>query len=959
MFITALTIFLFVAGLWLVGIALVKRNAKRDALAARDELQLDSASSTPLRSTSANKRGSPSESPLPKVDANSRHVVDKEEPISRIQKPREPIANTPKGTSSPIAASNLAQTSGEVAAFAPTTTLRFTPPQLPPRVPQTNAVPRQQTSSGATVARENTKSIPPPALPADVDFAVDTPFRPRITQSNPPPPPSAERPKTIGDHSQPPPMQLSPFVAAQVAPLASATSAPRESKLETPSRRSSQSQAKSTPIATTNIRRLNPHPKFIGLDESIEFEGRFLRSPLTYFATGYANADPSTICTVLPVGHAHAATDLGYWPSYVGATIDQRAAYLDWMAGRRIDPNVSIGYPFIFFAGLERRSLVECEDELLCVQEVRRLLEIYGENRSFRGYSADFQSFVGFRLLETMTEEQVRAWYDPLIAEAASARKALLAWYCERSIGLPADLALTLSETNELARGGVVLDRSRHEFEALFCLRYRESFGDGLLLKAAKSRLVVEYRSASLAIPEAKRKASYALANVLGKPAQFNKIVELWNSCIEDLRSLTRKRAKVTDQALNAETWSALPAELRETVDHPDLDRWNKLVANSPRSRGVHLTTAGALASLAGTAQKEKLTPKHFTTLAAQAQLFDLAIEPDARITGKGIAWEAPVAIWRQEASTEVDPKLYFAVSNLLILLLTVAMADDVLDEREVAVITELVENGFSLDPAMRQRVEAVRELSLRTPSKANQIAKKIQEIHSRQDVLRTANLLVEVAGADGVVSASEREVLNSLFRNLGLASRDLESALLKSQAKIAGDDLVEVGSTTTHERGEAIPRPPTTLANEKAQEPTLDFVRIAKLQQETREIAHVLAAILDNDSEEDQSEAVQSGLHRSETPSMPKSSAVNPALITLDLRYHGILTRLVEKSAWPMPEIHALAKEHHLMPVGVAETLNCWSEDEFDDSLIEEGESWILNASIVERLHNGHLTQI
>ena len=92
---------------------------------------------------------------------------------------------------------------------------------------------------------------------------------------------------------------------------------------------------------------------------------------------------------------------LGYWPRYCSISAECRGAYIKWLAGNRSDPNIPLGYVFIYFYGLERRvivdSIVGSVDDLEFVaifKEILRLKEIYGKSNSFNNYSA--------RLLETM-----------------------------------------------------------------------------------------------------------------------------------------------------------------------------------------------------------------------------------------------------------------------------------------------------------------------------------------------------------------------------------------------------------------------------------------------------------------------------------------------------------------------------------------------------------------------------
>jgi hypothetical protein len=69
-------------------------------------------------------------------------------------------------------------------------------------------------------------------------------------------------------------------------------------------------------------------------------------------------------------------------------TPDQRKNYLDWLIGGRSDPEVELGYVFIYFYGLERRVVVDQRNLDEVADELMRLIPIYGASRSFRGYAS-------------------------------------------------------------------------------------------------------------------------------------------------------------------------------------------------------------------------------------------------------------------------------------------------------------------------------------------------------------------------------------------------------------------------------------------------------------------------------------------------------------------------------------------------------------------------------------------
>ncbi|MDR2077619.1 MAG: TerB N-terminal domain-containing protein, partial [Rickettsiales bacterium] len=110
------------------------------------------------------------------------------------------------------------------------------------------------------------------------------------------------------------------------------------------------------------------------------------------------------IATNLPISDYSSKikpSKLSYWPSYsTGTSKEQRRAYLTWLANGRCEPVDDIGYVFLFFYGLEQRYfeiLVNDSPEKEMEQiknEVRRLLEIYGQDSSFRMYANQFLNYM-------------------------------------------------------------------------------------------------------------------------------------------------------------------------------------------------------------------------------------------------------------------------------------------------------------------------------------------------------------------------------------------------------------------------------------------------------------------------------------------------------------------------------------------------------------------------------------
>ena len=692
--------------------------------------------------------------------------------------------------------------------------------------------------------------------------------------------------------------------------------------------------------------------RFFGKAEQLQLAGRTIPSPLTYVAE-FASAanDASTVVSTLPVGNGAHALPLPYWPSYASADPDQRARYLDWMAGGRQDPSVPIGYVFIFFYGLERRVLVDGLDEEIAAAEVRRLLGVYGENRSFRAYASDFLAFAPLRRegsLLAMTETELVAKLGSLAHESATALAGVAAWHHLHRQALPAHIAATIASGMESAKRGAVVTRSATELLDLFTIRYRDSFGDGLQVEPSKRPLTIAYRPASATLLTMARSLTVTLPDALGRVGQFRKLVALWNDCVDDLRKASAKKRGA--KALDAAAWSALPAELRAEYDHPDQDRWDAAVAKLPILAGFHLTEIGQLAVLTGIERSEKLTPAQLKKIAARAADVGYAMEPEPRVRTKGMEWRSEVLVWRSPNTEAPDAKLYGSVSAMLSLAMTVAMADGIFTPEEQEAVNSFLAELFTLDSEMLTRVEAIKQLMARDSRRLDAVAKTLRATRTPKELAKLAAVLVAIAAADGTIAETEEKALRTLYRNLGLPAADLAAAITKTGARLERDAAVEVQPASPGAGGVPIPRPP-----EEAPKLRLDRAAIDAIVADTRDVAAILSEVFEAADEAGAPEsAPEPSSSHGQAPAaklveLPRASEATAALAEgLDVRYHAALEELLSRDAWAQADVRHMAERHRLMPGAILDTINAWSDDFLGDFLIEEtGGEWKINREL------------
>lgn len=696
-----------------------------------------------------------------------------------------------------------------------------------------------------------------------------------------------------------------------------------------------------------SARSIGREAAFFGRGTAIRVGSFELRDPLAYVAASPRNADASTIITELRIGNARHATQLGYWPSYADSSADQRAAYLEWMAGGRQDATVQLGLPFIFFYGLERRVFVDRQDVEACRAEVTRLLDMFGQSNSFWGYATRFLSFLPLADWQTLNEGQVIFNFQSLSSRDELALSAALAWYYERKLPLPPQFAASAATAMEGAKRGVVLERARDELVELFRIRYLDRFGSGLVVAAGKNPKVLEYHPASGTLLRQAGKPRAIIPDVLARQAQFKPLVEIWNSCVDDLRKLSSKKAGAPDQ-VTREMWEAMPEELRAQVDHPDLDRWLDFVNHAPRVGSAHLVNAGDLARLVGMEASDRVTAAQGRKITQSAALLGFAIEPDLRVAPRSMPSEAPIAIWRAHDTSAPDAAIYVPATTLLSLLLSIVIADEEADDRELGMVTTLIEDSFVVDDMMRQRLSALREILVRVPAKSNAIAKRLRETKTSDQLKAVGKMLAAVAAADGILADGEHKALKSVFKALGLGNADLDSALVTVGLRLKAHEPISI-APATRGKGEAIPKPPAESESDK-----LDQEAIARILAETREVASILADVLDtDDSEEASAPNKPAPSVTKQVPSL-EDKANGPfgsIASSLDLKFHPALAELLTRPVWSEQDARNLARKHRLLPGGLVEAINAWTEDELGDSLILEGPDWRLNADVAQRL--------
>lgn len=364
------------------------------------------------------------------------------------------------------------------------------------------------------------------------------------------------------DHAIQPKTFSSPPIISQAAP--SFTGAPN-------------SQISQPPVAVAT--KPTRGTRWISRGEEIEVQGIRIGGGLLYVGTtlskvtGYG-VDPALIDPRLPVHGFGNGEDMPYWPSYSDISATSRGAYLRWLSGGRLDPNVTLGLVFLFFYGLERRALAEksqvSDTEWEQIRaEVQRLLGIYGNNHSFLSYANGFLGILG---AATIDGDKLAANSPTVTKSYESSNLSLrmgLGWMANNARPVPSNWALAWVRSHDAFYERTPATRCHDQFERLFAIRYSGQFGEGVVVKPNKTTIKASYKPASASFGGDFDLTIPALPDITVLKQPIEKLILLATQCIDELDPYSRYLGRNPDAGESAGALALLPQSLIQHGGHP------------------------------------------------------------------------------------------------------------------------------------------------------------------------------------------------------------------------------------------------------------------------------------------------------------------------------------------------------------------------------------------------------
>lgn len=698
----------------------------------------------------------------------------------------------------------------------------------------------------------------------------------------------------------------------------------------------------STPAASFKIPDAQPQTsdaRWVRPDESVTVADFLLPGGLFYVGTTlgrHERHEPSLINPQLRVAKHNvdsAQRLMPYWPSYDAVSPEARRGYLQWLSVGRRDPLADIGYVFLFFYGLERRLLVEAQADAvaqserpLILQEISRLLDLYGSNPSFRGYAQNLLAYLNNQTLDpelylheppqvTVSRHEV-----PLVLRIGLGQHAVN----KRPLDARWALAWALADPNISKRSPVT--RCKEVFSALFMLKYASTHPAGIVLPCNKTKLKHGYRPASarLSVPTLRLGD---LPDITATSATRNKLQVLLDRCADELDPYSRYIGKHPDNAQALEGLLQLPVALWPMTARKELDALKAGIEDD-----LMVMSFGELAGCFQSA--ETLSRNKTLALARALESYHIGMEPDVLAGSKTPKAQDLIALF---ATQPEDGSLracaaYNAACVTLDLASAVASADGETSHEETGLLAQHIDSWAHLSTAHRKRLKAHLQIQIQQPPTLASLKKKLDPL-SVEAKRRMASFLAHLAQADGTVNPSEIKLLERVYKVL-----QLDSQLLYSDLHGAAS-----GGGSAHRSAHS----PETVANGQPdgalpQGFALNHERIAQLQRETAEVSALLAQVFTEDQVAQADEVVESTQPAGDT---------SADVAGLDREHSAFLRLLISRPEWSRCELEDVASDMELMLDGTLEQINDMAFEHFDRPVTEGDDPIIINTDILEEL--------
>lgn len=648
--------------------------------------------------------------------------------------------------------------------------------------------------------------------------------------------------------------------------------------------------------------------RWVPMHESVRIRGRavaggfFLGEDIASVSSTH-QLEPALISPSLAVRNSRPDTQgqlMGYWPSYSTIEPESRAAYLDWLAAGR-PGGAYVGYVFLFFYGIERKLLCEeredgnsAERDSL-VAEIRRLLGLYSDSRSFQSYASDLISTIELRdgslTTDDLTPPATRAGWDiPLEVKLA------VGAFARQGSPVPPQWALGWAVGHPEIPLRTPAKRCANEFAVLFKEKYRAKFGEGMVVSPGSSVLEWQYKPASPSFFGADFSISApGVADVTRDEASVRELRQITSEATEELAAYSRYIAK--NDATSPMAVALLPMELAAKNAPPMV----RALAEEVGGDEPRYFPSFSLTEIV--TDNSKLTKKGALAVSSLLASQGISIEPDVRFGMVNPLKGESVILWRDPDPIGEVGEGYFAATVLIHMGAAVSASDGEISAIEQRHLEDGLGSAFHLPPAGQRRLHA-HLIWLLTEKPGNAGVKARTKEMTSQQRSQVARFMVAVAASDGHVSPEEIDSMKRLYKLLDMDSEAVHGDL----HSLASAGPVEVISHDEDPGDFGIPPEPS----ETAKGLDLDRERLARVISSTDEVRDILTGVFAVDEEPTEAKPEQ------EPEVEPESTVAG-----LDPAHSEFVWLAITQPAWAPADLGEVASNLGLMWAGAIEQVN------------------------------------
>lgn len=652
-------------------------------------------------------------------------------------------------------------------------------------------------------------------------------------------------------------------------------------------------------------------PKWVFPKQTVKIADITIKGGFFYYGKSVDDSKASVIDTVLRVDGSspdYKRRSNKRWSRYRDLSPRNRAAYLQWLASNRDEPDCYIGYVFLYFYGIEHRLLVDGKDissieRDSLIDEIRRLKQIYGGKSSFDNVT-NFFDFL--QTIETQPDKSLLTG----TREFTSAFKYLLGKAVDKGAPVSNELALAWVRSHPDYSLDTPAERCAREFDLLFKFRYQEKYGQGIVIKANKTKLRLAYHPASPTLSRYKDiKLDLPDPSRLKGPA--TKLTQIASSCTDELDAYSRYIGKPANSRESLAAITYLPDALTDLVEHGKFNELKSWIRSKMTNSAGTVQTEELLLQVWENAAV-KINKKDAEMLASLVEKAGFGLVPDIRFHHAKPDISGCVVLFENGHGPGFNPSPEFNhIGTILRLGSMVATAGGRVDDTKVSVLDRLIAGNSRLSDTEKKSLRAYLHWRLNTKSDMSGLKNRLQHLNDPEKSA-ISHILVGVALANGKINPNERKQLRKLYTLLGL-----DQAMLSSNI-----DNLRLRKINYSSYGSQAPIKPGNMSGSTF---SLNAKLLDAYKEETEHVKVVLDSIFIEENTEDENKNTNDDV-------VPA-----PQVTELDDAHTRFFEKLTSKEKWSAKEVEDICKELNLMVYGAIEVINEWAFDSVNAPLIED----------------------